>query len=160
MEHVLIRRLEHISGSADRPTIGFAVETRDRPGPAHKAGTAPGDEVWVQLRGGLIVARARVELGWVGEYSKIADVRRRTHGAAIHDMDGFWSGRPRYGYAAVASLEAESWVDPFWGGPRTYGYEWVVLESADKRASWLDRKPPPRGGAGLVDEFRAWLAGR
>ena len=157
MDHVLIRRLEHLTGSEHRPALGFAVETRDRPGPAFKTGTSPGEEVWVQLHGGLFVARARIKLGWVGEFSSVDAVRARTRGSPIHDVDEFWKGRPRFGYAAVAGLENEKWIEPFWAGPRTYGYEWVTLEDEKKRSSWLDPKEPPRGGAGLVDSFKAWL---
>src|SRR6266571_4655231 len=107
MEHVLIRRLEHLTGTAEAPSLGFAVEIRDRPGPAHKEGAAPDDVVWVQLHGGLVVARARVGLAWIGEFSNVAEVRARTRGSALHDVDGFWTERPRYGYAAVASLQGE-----------------------------------------------------
>jgi hypothetical protein len=60
----------------------------------------------------------------------------------------------------VASLQHEQWVDPFWAGPRTYAYEWIPLENDKKRASWLDPKPPPRGGEGLKDRFEAWLDSR
>lgn len=158
MEHVVIRRLEHLTGASERPGLGYAVETRDRPGPAFKNGTSPGEEVWVQLHGGLFVARAEIELGWVGEYSGVEAVRARTKGAPIHDLDEFWKGQPRMGYAVVASLEHERWIDPFWGGPRTYGYEWVTLEDDKKRSSWLEPKDPPRGGARLLEEFRGWLA--
>ena len=154
----MIRKIEHLAGDEDRPAIGFAVETRDRPGPAYKTGTSPGEDVWIQLHGGLIVAKARIKLGWVGEFSKVDAVRARTRGAAIHDVEDFWKGRPRFGYAAVAGLEHEKWLDePFWAGPRTYGYEWVTLEDDKKRSSWLEPKEPPRGGAGLLDEFKAWL---
>ena len=75
-------------------------------------------------------------------------------------MEAFWAGRARYGYAAVASLVREPGVEPYWGGPRTYGYEWVRLEDQKKRASWLDPKPPPRGGEGLRQQFARWLASR
>ncbi len=152
----MIRSLEHLARAGDHPALGFAVETRDRPGPAYKLGCGPEDEVWVQLRGGVFVARARVVLGWVGEYSMIEEVRRRTAGSPLHDLEDFWTGRPRYGYAAVASLTGERWIDPFWGGPRSYGYEWVVLESEKKHASWLDPREPPGGGAAIERGFRAW----
>jgi hypothetical protein len=157
VEHVVIRPLEHLTGGADRPDLGFAVETRDRPGPAHKEGSSPDDDIWVQLEGGLFVARARIRLGWVGEYSTIDEVRARTRGSPIEALDAFWAGRPRYGYAAVASLQGERWIDPFWAGPRSYAYEWVLLENDKKRASWLDPKPPPRGGEGLKSRFESWL---
>ena len=158
MEFVVIRKIEHLSGTKDGPSLGFAVETRDRPGPVFKEGTSPEDVVWIQLQGGLIVGRAAIRLGWVGEYSAVAQVRERTRAhAPLYGLDGFWHGRPRYGYAAVAALERERWVEPFWAGPRSYGYEWVVLEDEKKRRSWLDPKAPPRGGEGLLEQFRAWL---
>jgi hypothetical protein len=156
MEHVLIRRLEHLGGATSSLALGFGVEIRERPGPLHKHGAFQDDVVWVQLHGGLYVAGAVVSICWIGEYSNIADVRSRTRGSALHAVDEFWKGRPRYGYAAVATLQRESWVQPFWAGPRTYGYEWVVLEDHRKRASWLEPKPPPRGGEGLLRQFRAW----
>lgn len=159
MEHVLIRRLEHLTGNAASPRLAYGVETRDRPGPVHKHGAFENDVVWIQLHGGLFVGRAVVEIAWVGEYSDVRQVRDRTRGAPIHGVEGFWTGRARYGYAAVVTLRRESWVEPFWAGPRTYAYEWVRLEDERKRSSWLDPRPPPREGAALVDRFRAWLAG-
>lgn len=160
MEHVLIRKLEHLAGSKGAPRLGFAVEIRDRKGPAHKNGAFEDDIVWVQLHGGLFVAKAKVKICWIGEYSRVDDVRRRTAGSPLHDDDAFWAGRARFGYAAVAELKHETWVPPFWAGPRTYGYEWVVLENDAKRASWLDKKDPPRGGEGLAAQFDEWLASR
>lgn len=161
MEHVLIRKLEHLAGTGGAPALRFGVEVRERPGPLHKLGAFPEEPVWVQLHGGLFVARAVVRLCWVGEYSSIADVRARTRGSPLLDMDDFWKGRPRYGYAAVAELERERWLDqPFWAGPRTYGYEWIRLEDDKKRKAWLEPKEPPRGGEGLLRQFRTWLAGR
>lgn len=160
MDHVLIRRLEHLTGTSDRPDVRFGVETRDRPGPLHKLGAFEDDVVWIQLHGGLFVGRAVVDIAWVGEYSDIRQVRARTKGSPIHDLDAFWSGRARYGYAGVATLRGERWVEPFWAGPRTYGYEWVRLEDDAKRKSWLEPKPPPRGGEGLLTSFRGWLGQR
>ncbi len=157
MDHVLIRKLEHLAGTKDAPAVRFGVETRDRPGPLHKSGAFEPDGVWIQLHGGLYVARAAVRISWIGEYSDIREVRRRTVGSPIHDHDDFWKGRPRAGYAGVVTIGREQWIDPFWAGPRTYGYEWILLENEAKRASWLDPKPPPRGGEGLRDLFRRWL---
>jgi hypothetical protein len=162
MEHVLIRRLDHLTGSDGAPSVGFGVETRDRPGPLHKLGAFEDDTVWIQVHGGLFVARAVVRICWVGEYSDVGAVRARTKSALIHDVEDFWRGRARYGYAGVATLVRERWLDrPFWGGPRTYGYEWVVLENDAKRRSWLEPKPPPRGAAAeLTGRVRAWRAAR
>jgi len=161
VEFVVIRELEHLTGTKDAPSLGFAVETRDRPGPVYKEGTSPDDVVWIQLRGGLFVGRAAIELGWVGEYANLDQVRQRTRShPPLHGLDTFWRGRPRLGYAAVAALRSERWVEPFWAGPRSYGYEWVVLENERKRGAWLDPKPPPRGGEGLLDRFRTWLGER
>lgn len=159
-EHVVIRRLEHLTGTSATPALGFAVEARDRPGPAHKAGAFQDDVMWVQLHGGLYVARARVRIAWVGEFFGIDEVRSRTRGSELHDLEDFWRSRPRVGYAAVATLTDERWVEPFWAGPRTYQYEWVVLENERKRASWLDPKEPPRGGVDLTRRFTEWLGAR
>jgi len=161
VDHVVVRKLEHLTGSSSAPHVGFAVETRDRKGPAHKSGAFEPDVVHVQLYGGLFVARAVVKICWIGEYSRIDEIRARTNGSPIHDADDFWQGRPRVGYAAVAELTQERWLpEPFWGGPRTYGYEWVVLDDEAKRGSWLEAKEPPRGGDSLRREFQAWLAAR
>lgn len=160
MDHVVIRKLEHLTGSSRSPQVSFAVETRERPGPAHKNGAFPDDAVWVQLRGGLMVAKARVQLCWIGEYSSVGEVRNRTRGSALYDLTAFWAGRPKYGFAAVASLQHERWIDPYWAGPRSYGYEWVLLEDAKKTAGWLDEKPPPRSKDDLKEQFEAWRAAR
>ena len=161
MEHVIIRKLEQLTGTAGAPQLTFAVEMRDRPGPAHKNGAFPDDVVWIQLHGGLFVAKAKIRICWVGEYSNIKEVRIRTKGSPIANIESFWSHRPKYGYAAVAQLQQEQWIDPFWAGPRTYGYEWVLLDAEKKRKSWLDRKEPPRGaGEELPAKFKAWQASR
>ena len=39
MEHVLVRKLEHLTGSKEAPSLGFAVEARDSAGPAYKEGS-------------------------------------------------------------------------------------------------------------------------
>jgi hypothetical protein len=154
----VIRKLEHLSGSAGAPRLGFAIETRDRPGPVYKNGAFEGDEVWLQLHGGLFVCKAMIQICWVGEYSSVSEVRARTKGSPIYEIDGFWAGRPKYGYSVVASLNRESWVKPFWAGPRTYGYEWVRLEDEGKRSSWLQAKDPPRSGESLRRAFNSWIA--
>lgn len=150
-EHVVVRPLEHFAGTPAKPALSVALETRDRAGPAYKAGIFSDDDVWIQVHGGLLVARARVEIAWRGEYSRLDEItaRARELPAAI------WSGRPRAGYAVVAKLTQERWIDPVWAGPRTYGYEWIVLESASKRSAWLDAREPPRGGEGLLRDFLA-----
>src|SRR5918996_890538 len=104
MDHVVIRKIEHLTGSANAPALSYAVETRERPGPAHKNGAFPDAPVWIQVHGGVYVARAKIRLCWIGEYSNIREVRNRTKGSPLHGVDAFWAGRPRYGYAAVASL--------------------------------------------------------
>src|SRR5438874_11279583 len=118
MDHVLTRRLEHLTGSRAKPALGFGVETRDRPGPLFKNGAFADDRVWIQLHGGLFVARATVRICWLGEYSEIGSVRSRTEGSAMHGMDEPWAHRPRYGYAGVATLQEEAWIDPFGAGRR------------------------------------------
>ncbi len=158
MEHVVVRKLEHLTGSASAPRISFAVEARDRPGPAHKNGAFQDDVVWVQLQGGLFVARAKVRIAWIGEFSNIKEIRSRTKGSPLYEMEDFWARRAKYGYAAVAQLQQEVWIDPFWAGPRSYGYEWILLEDQKKRTSWLDHKDPPRGGEDLVANFQKWKA--
>lgn len=151
-EHVCIRALEHLAGGEDRPRIAVAVEARDRPGPAYKAGVWSEDVVWIQLRGGLFVAKADVRIAWRGEYGPGAD-RLKKEAADATLPPSFWAGRPRYGYAVVAHLQRPRWIDPFWAGPRTYAYEWVVLEDERKRKSWLESKPPPRTGETTLREF-------
>lgn len=155
-DHVLIRRLEHLTKAGAAPRFGFAVETRASAGPAHKHGAFPDDVVWLKLHGGLVVGKAKIKIAWVGEYSSVAEVRGRTRGAPIHDVAAFWSGRPKAGYAVVAELAHERWIEPQWLGPRTYGYEWVVLESDKKRETWMEEKPTPRGGDELERSFLAW----
>jgi len=150
-EHVVVRPLELLAGTPSKPQLAIGVETRDRPGPAYKAGVFSDDEVWIQLRGGLLVARARVTIAWRGEYSRLDEIKKRVQGVDL--PDAFWAGRSRAGFAVVANLGAERWIEPVWAGPRTYGYEWIVLESDPKRASWLSPKEPPRGGDGLLHEF-------
>ena len=156
MEHVLIRKLEHLTGTSGAPRWGYAVETRASAGPAHKHGAFPDDTVWLKLHGGLVVGKARVKIAWIGEYSSIAEVRARTRGSLLHDVIPFWSGRDKSGYAALAELVGERWVEPHWAGPRTYGYEWVLLDSDKKKATWNEAKPVPRGGEDLLRDFLAW----
>lgn len=133
----------------------YALETRPTRGPAHKTGAFPDDAVWIKLHGGLVVGKATIQIAWVGEYSSLDEIRQRTKGSGIHGIDDFWAGRPKVGYAVIAELRDERWVDPHWAGPRTYGYEWVVLDEK-KRDSWLEEKPSPKGGEDLHARFLAW----
>lgn len=151
-EHVQIRALEHLRGDDDKPEFIVALEARDRPGPAYKAGVYSDDEIWFQLRGGLMIAKGTITQSWRGEFSRIDEIRSRCEDANL--PESFWTGRPRSGYAIVARVEAR-WIEPFWAGPRTYGYEWIVLENDAKKASWLEEKPPPRGGESLRGDFLA-----
>lgn len=155
---MLIRKLEHLTAGPRGPRLAYGIETRSSPGPAYKHGAFPDDVVWIKLHGGLVVGKARVKIAWTGEFSNLGEIRRRTVGAPIHDVAEFWAGRPKVGYAVVAELVAERWVEPHWAGPRTYGYEWVVLENDKKRATWLEPKPEPRGDTELAEAFRAWRA--
>ena len=92
MDHVLIRPLEFLTGTRATPSLRFGVEVRDRPGPLHKQGAFEDDRVWVQLEGGLMVARAVVRICWVGEYSEVESVRARTRGSALHGFElTYWS---------------------------------------------------------------------
>lgn len=159
-EHVLIRKVEHLTGSAAGPRLAYGVETRTAPGPVFKKGAWPDDVVWIKLHGGLVIAKARVQLSWIAEYSTLGEVRSRTRGTPLHDIADFWAGRPKVGYAAVVELAGERWIDPHWAGPRTYGYEWVVLDDDKKRATWLESKAAPRGGDELLESFLAWREGR
>lgn len=157
-EHVVIRDLAVLRGDTEHPQVCVAFETRDRPGPAYKAGIYEDDEVWIQLHGGLFVARAEVRIAFRGEYSKIDEVKRRVADQGL--PDAIWEGRPRAGYCIVAWLHKERWIEPFWAGPRTYQYEWIVLEDAKKRTAWLDPKDPPRTGAtDLRERFARARAG-
>lgn len=158
-DHVVIRKLEHLTGSATAPRSTYAIETRSSAGPAYKTGAFPGERVQIKLHGGLVVATAQIEIAWVGEFSSLQEIRSRTRGSPIHDIENFWAGRPKVGYAVVARLTNERWVEPRWQGPRTYGYEWVVLDNDKKRATWLEDKAAPRGGEDLVRNFTAWRNG-
>jgi hypothetical protein len=150
-EHVQIRALEMLRGDESRPLLRVALETRDRAGPAYKQGVFSDDEVWIQLAGGLMVAKGRVRDSWRGEYSKIDELRRRLADVPIPEV--LWEGRPRAGYAVIARLSDERWISPAWMGPRSYGYEWVTLENDSKRKTWMELKEPPRGGEGLQARF-------
>lgn len=155
-DHVLIRKLEHLAGNDRAPALRYAVETRASAGPAYKSGAFPGDVVWIKLHGGLVVGKAQIQIAWVGEYSALREIQARTAGSAIQNDPSFWAGRPKFGYAVVGELQNERWLDPKWLGPRTYGYEWVVMDSDKKRRSWFEEKPPPRGGAELLQRFLDW----
>lgn len=155
-EHVVIRKLEHLTGSGQAPAFGYAVETRESAGPAHKKGAFPDDTVWLKLHGGLVVGKAKIKIAWIGEYSSVGEIRARTRGTPLFDAIDFWRGRPKAGYAALGELGFERWIDPVWMGPRTYGYEWVLLDNDKKRATWLEEKPPPKGGEDLLAAFEAW----
>jgi hypothetical protein len=155
-DHVLIRKLDHLTKGANGPALRYAIETRASAGPAYKGGAFPQDVVWIKLHGGLVVGKAQIKIAWVGEYSSLGEIRARTRGAPIHDNADFWAGRAKVGYAVIAELTAERWIEPKWQGPRTYGYEWVVLDNDKKRATWLEDKPPPRGGDELEAQFEAW----
>lgn len=158
MDHVVIFAPEHLRSRNGRPDLSEAVETRDRPGPAFKLGVGPDETVWIRM-GPLLVAKAKVRLAWSGEYAGLDEVRRRTSGA-LHDLDDFWAGRPKVGYAVVAALKDVYFLkEPSLAGPRTYGYEWIVIESDKKADTWLTRRPPEDKDAPLVERFRELTEG-
>lgn len=155
-DHIVIRKLEHLARTERGPALGYAIETRATAGPAFKNGAFAGDIVWIKLHGGLMIGRAEIKIAWVGEYSSLREIQARTTGSAIQSNASFWAGRPKFGYAVVAELQNERWLEPKWQGPRTYGYEWVVMDSDKKTKSWFEDKPAPRGGDELLREFLAW----
>ena len=73
MEHVVVRALEHLAGDSAKPALGFAVETRDRPGPAYKEGSSPDDVVWVPETPIRVVRRAR-SATWASAVYELATV--------------------------------------------------------------------------------------
>ena len=158
-DHVVIRKLEHLAGNARAPALRYAIETRATAGPAFKNGAFAGDIVWIKLHGGLLIAKAAIKIAWLGEYASLREIHARTQGSAIHDDVSFWAGRPKFGYAVVAELQNERWLEPRWQGPRTYGYEWVVMDSDKKTKTWFEEKTPPRGGDELLQRFLKWRQG-
>jgi hypothetical protein len=150
MDHVVIFDPDHVRSRAGRPRFTVAVEARDRPGPAYKAGVGSGEVVWIRM-GPLVVAKATVDIAWHGEYAMLKEIRNRTKGTELFDQDGYWQGKAKIGYAVVAKLRDARWLpEPQLGGPRTYAYDWVVLENEKKEDTWLDLKPPESKDAGLV----------
>jgi len=135
VDHVVIRKLEHLTGSSGAPAVSFAVETRDRPGPAHKGGAFEGDVVYTQLHGGLIVARAKVRIGYVMEYSNIQEVRARTRGSALHGVADFWSCAPREQRDRLREIGRDPEV-------RTDAGQDLVDREGPHRSVELGRSPP------------------
>lgn len=153
-DHVVIFDPDHVRAANGRPRFTVAIEARDRPGPAYKAGVGAGETVWIRM-GPLMVAKASVQIAWHGEYAMLKEIRNRTKGTELFDQDGFWAGKPRVGYAVVAKLENARWLpEAQLGGPRTYGYEWVVLENEKKEDTWLDLRPPESRDHGVVQRLR------
>lgn len=159
MDHVVIRDPEHLSARDGRPLLTVAVESRDRPGPAYKHGVYDGDVVWVRM-GPLLVARAEVKIAWRGEYAMLGELRNRTKGTELFALDAYWTGKPKVGYAVVATLHKARFLsEAMLAGPRTYGYDWIVLENEHKEDTWLETRPPEPKDEPLVERFRAMVAG-
>jgi len=153
VDHVVIMQPEHLQARDGRPRVTVAVEARDRPGPAFKQGVYPDDVVWIRM-GPLLVARATVKIAWKGEYAFIRELRDRTKGSELQHDDDFWQGKPKIGYAVVATLQNARFLpEPALAGPRTYGYDWVVVENDRKRETWLTKRPPEPKDAPLVERF-------
>ena len=145
---------EHLSARDGRPNLTMAVEARDRPGPAYKHDVLSDDVVWIRM-GPLLIATARIKLARKIEYAFTKELRERTKGSELYDLDAFWSGKPKIGYAVVAELkEARFLPEPALAGPRTYGYDWIVLENERKHETWLTRRPPEGKDRDLVARYR------
>lgn len=154
MDHVVILQPEHLGARDGRPNVTVAVEARDRPGPAYKAGVGAGDTVWIRM-GPLMVAKATVRIAWHGEFAMPGELRARTKGTELHGLESYWAGKPKIGYAVVAQLQNARFLpEPKLAGPRTYGYDWIVLENDKKTDTWLDMRPPEPKDADLVAKFR------
>lgn len=150
----MIMQPEHVRAHDGRPLVPYAVEARDRPGPAFKHGVFPDDVVWIRM-GPLLIAKAVVKIAWKGEYAFVRELRDRTRGSHMHGDDSFWQHRPKIGYAVVATLEPARFLpEPVLAGPRSYGYDWIVLESESKQETWLTHRPPEPKDADLVRRFR------
>lgn len=158
VEHVVIFAPEHLAARDGRPDVPLAIEARDRPGPAYKHGVFSDEEVWIRM-GPLLVAKAAVKLAWKGEYAFLREIRDRTEGTYLYDLEPFWSGKPKIGYAVVAELKDARFVaEPSLAGPRSYGYDWIVLENEKKHQTWLTKRPPEPKDAELLARFRGLAA--
>lgn len=75
-----------------------------------------------------------------GEFESIEEVREMTKGTPLYDdpvYEEFWRENREYKYGTLIWLINAEKIDPIVPSARSYGNGWIVLDTPEKRKSWL-----------------------
>lgn len=137
-QHVVIRKQDYVAGSARQPEVKVFTQTHASRPPIPWDRLSAGDIVWMKWSGGPIVAKGIVEGFRQIERCTGDMLRNAVLGTRLERLDDYWSSRPPLFYGMAIYLGSEEWLDSLiFPAARSYGSSWIVLDSPEKKASWL-----------------------
>jgi hypothetical protein len=138
MDHVVIRRVEYVSGTRDRPEIGIFTQAHQTRHPVPWGQITVGDTVWMKWSRGPIVARATVQGFRQIQACSPDRLRQIVTGCKLYDLKDYWVSLPPAFSAVVIWLDDERWLDsPVFPSARSRGESWVPLKTSELREAWL-----------------------
>jgi hypothetical protein len=111
MDHVVIRRVEYVSGTRDRPEIGIFTQAHQTRHPVPWGQITVGDTVWMKWSRGPIVARATVQGFRQIQACSPDRLRQIVTGCKLYDLKDYWVSLPPAFSAVVIWLDDERWLD-------------------------------------------------
>jgi hypothetical protein len=134
--HIVIRHLEFLAGSRERPELGVFAQTHAGRPPVPWGQIAPSEPLLVKLADGPIVARAQVEGLRIFEGCDAETLRRATLGYGLHALEAYWSQLPPRFFGMVVFITHENWLEETYTPRiRSRGASWIVAEGTE-RAVW------------------------
>lgn len=141
MEHIAIQTAKLLKGK-DKPNTDILFRPSKKMGPPFDC-IGKNDVVYIK-------SSSEKEIKWTaiidrfkyveGEYESIEEVREMTKGTPLYDdpiYEDFWRDNRDYKYGTLIWLKDAEEIEPIVPTARSHGHGWVVLDSPEKRKSWL-----------------------
>ena len=132
-QHIVIRREEFVAGTRDKPGSMVFTQTaiNRRPVPWGRIDTS--DTVWVKWSGGPIVAKGIVDKVIQIENCTPKKLRKAVRGTLLHDLDAYWSSRPRSFFGMAIFCAEEQWLAQLiFPAAKGNMAGWIVLGNSEK----------------------------
>lgn len=115
MEHVVIRRLEFVAGTREKPEVGVFVQSHKSHRPLNEEKISPNDIVWMKWVEGPLVAKSKILSYHSGEIknSNINEARELTKGTKLFGLDKYWKSlaEKENCFYTVIRLRDEEWLE-------------------------------------------------